>query len=93
MNEQDKREIYADVLEHLISHLQKRTDVQNIDLMNLSGFCRNCLSKWYVKYAKTRNIEIDYEEARKLIYGVPYGEWKKKYQKEATQEQLDKFKE
>ena len=93
MNEQDKREIYADVLEHLISHLQKRTDVQNIDLMNLSGFCRNCISKWYVKYAKTRNIEIDYEEARKLIYGVPYGEWKKKYQKEATQEQLDKFKE
>ena len=93
MNEQDKREIYADVLEHLISHLQKRTDVQNIDLMNLSGFCRNCLSKWYVKYAKTRNIEIDYEEARKLIYGVPYGECKKKYQKEATQEQLDKFKE
>jgi|TARA_B100001540_G_scaffold224800_1_gene199003 hypothetical protein len=93
MNEQDKREIYAEVLEHLISHLQKRTDVQNIDLMNLSGFCRNCLSKWYVKYAKTRNIEIDYEEARKLIYGMPYGEWKKKYQKEATQEQLDKFKE
>ena len=79
MNEQDKREIYADVLEHLISHLQKRTDVQNIDLMNLSGFCRNCLSKWYVKYSKTRNIEIDYEEARKLIYGVPYGEWKKNY--------------
>ena len=74
MNEQDKREIYAEVLEHLISHLQKRTDVQNIDLMNLSGFCRNCLSKWYVKYAKTRNIEIDYEEARKLIYGMPYGE-------------------
>tara|TARA_Y100000996_G_scaffold79041_1_gene53701 strand:- start:3278 stop:3559 length:282 start_codon:yes stop_codon:yes gene_type:complete len=93
MNEQDKREIYADVLEHLISHLQKRTDVQNIDLMNLSGFCRNCLSKWYVKYSKTRNIEIDYEEARKLIYGMSYGEWKKKYQKEATQEQLDKFKE
>ena len=93
MNEQDKREIYAEVLEHLISHLQKRTDVQNIDLMNLSGFCRNCLSKWYVKYAKTRNIEIDYEEARKLIYGMPYGEWKKKYQKEAIQEQLDKFKE
>ena len=61
--------------------------------MNLSGFCRNCLSKWYVKYAKTRNIEIDYEEARKLIYGMPYVEWKKKYQKEATQEQLDKFKE
>tara|TARA_Y100000817_G_scaffold240251_1_gene192213 strand:+ start:318 stop:599 length:282 start_codon:yes stop_codon:yes gene_type:complete len=93
MNEQDKREIYADVLEHLISHLQERTDVQNIDLMNLSGFCRNCLSKWYVKYSKTRNIEIDYEEARKLIYGMSYGEWKKKYQKEATQEQLDKFKE
>ena len=91
MNEQDKREIYAEVLEHLISHLQERTDVQNIDLMNLSGFCRNCLSKWYVKYAKTRNIEIDYEEARKLIYGMPYGEWKKKYQKEATKEQLDKL--
>ena len=60
--------------------------------MNLSGFCRNCLSKWYVNASKKRNINIDYEEARQMIYGMPYDEWKKKYQKEATKEQLDKLK-
>ena len=92
MNEENKREIFADVLQQLIKHLQKRTDVQNIDLMNLSGFCRNCLSKWYVEYAKKRNIQISYDEARSIIYGMPYEEWKNKYQKEATKEQLEKFK-
>ena len=84
--------IKAKVLDHLIEHLQKRTDVQNIDLMNLSGFCRNCLSKWYVKYANEAGYDIDYEETRKIIYGMPYSDWKEKYQKEATQEQLQKFK-
>jgi hypothetical protein len=87
-----KQELYNEVLENLIDHLQKRNDVQNIDLMNLSGFCRNCLSKWYVSAAKKRNIEITYEEARETIYGMPYSEWKKKYQKEASKEQLDKLK-
>tara|TARA_Y100000590_G_scaffold468751_1_gene652938 strand:+ start:3929 stop:4213 length:285 start_codon:yes stop_codon:yes gene_type:complete len=86
------REILADVAEKLIFHLQKRKDVQNIDLMNLSGFCRNCLSKWYAGSAEARNIKIDYEEIRTLLYGMPYEEWKSKYQKEATKEQLEKRK-
>ena len=84
--------IKAKVLDHLIEHLQKRTDVQNIDLMNLSGFCRNCLSKWYLAAAEKRNQNIDYEKARELIYNMPYNEWKKKFQKEASKEQLDKLK-
>jgi hypothetical protein len=84
--------IKAKVLDHLIEHLQKRTDVQNIDLMNLSGFCRNCLSKWYGKYSSELGYDLDYEETRKIIYGMPYSDWKKKYQKEATTEQLQKFK-
>jgi hypothetical protein len=84
--------IKAKVLDHLIEHLQKRTDVQNIDLMNLSGFCRNCLSKWYGKYSSELGYDLDYEETIKIIYGMPYSDWKKKYQKEATTEQLQKFK-
>ena len=92
MDNKIQKEIYAEVLEILIEHLRKRNDVQNIDLMNLSGFCRNCLSKWYVSASKKRNINVDYEEARQIIYGMPYDEWKKKYQKEATKEQLDKLK-
>ena len=92
MNIKQQKELYAEVLETLIDHLRKRSDVQNIDLMNLSGFCRNCLSKWLVSAAKKKNIDIDYEEARETIYGMPYKEWKKKYQKEATAEQLSKFK-
>ena len=84
--------IKAKVLDHLIEHLQKRTDVQNIDLMNLSGFCRNCLSKWYGKYSSELGYDLDYEETRKIIYGMPYSDWKEKIQKEATAEQLQKFK-
>ena len=86
------RELLADVAEKLIQHLQKRNDVQNIDLMNLSGFCRNCISKWYTSSAKARNIDIEYEEVREIIYGMPYQDWKDKYQKEATKEQLEKRK-
>ena len=67
MNNEKKLKIESEVLKKLITHLQKRTDVQNIDLMNLSGFCRNCLSKWYVKYAKELSIDLDYEESRKII--------------------------
>ena len=86
------RELLADVAEKLISHLQKRKDVQNIDLMNLSGFCRNCLSKWYVSAAQKRNIVINYDEARELVYCMPYYKWKTKFQTEATKEQLEKRK-
>tara|TARA_B100000029_G_scaffold504790_1_gene584267 strand:+ start:1036 stop:1326 length:291 start_codon:yes stop_codon:yes gene_type:complete len=92
MKKEVQREIYSDVLEQLIEHLQNRTDVQNIDLMNLSGFCRNCLSKWFLTAAKKRNIDLEYDQAREIIYGMPYKEWKIKYQKEATLEQISKFK-
>ena len=85
------KELLAEVAETLIYHLQKRTDVQNIDLMNLSGFCRNCLSKWYVAAARKKNININYEEAREMIYGMPYKDWKDKFQNEASIEQIKKF--
>lgn len=86
-------EIEAAVFRRLLQHLDERKDAQNIDLMNLAGFCRNCLSKWYVAAAEERGVEVDYESARELVYGEPYGEWKQKYQKEATAEQLEQFKE
>ena len=86
------KELLAEVAEKLISHLQERKDVQNIDLMNLSGFCRNCLSKWYVSAAQKKNIDINYDEARELVYGMPYDKWKTKFQTEATKEQLEKRK-
>ena len=91
MSKKFDRELLADVAERLISHLQTRTDVQNIDLMNLSGFCRNCLSKWYLAAAEKKNITLDYDKSRELIYGMPYDEWKANHQKEATKEQIDDF--
>ena len=91
MDNKIQNEIYAEVLETLINHLKKRTDVQNIDLMNLSGFCRNCLSKWYLSAAEKRNIKINYDEAREIIYGMPHKIWKDKFQKDATPEQMNKF--
>jgi len=91
MNKKFDRELLADVAERLIRHLQTRTDVQNIDLMNLSGFCRNCLSKWYLAAAEKKNISLDYNLSRELVYGMPYDKWKKKYQKEVTEEQLKDF--
>ena len=81
MDNKIQNEIYAEVLETLINHLKKRTDVQNIDLMNLAGFCRNCLSKWYKEEAEKKGIEISDPDAREHIYGMPYTEWKEKYQK------------
>ena len=93
MDNKIQKEIYSEVLETLIEHLRKRNDVQNIDLMNLSGFCRNCLSKWYLAAAQKRKINIDYDKAREIIYGMPYSEWKTKYQKPATKEQLEKLNE
>jgi hypothetical protein len=92
MGKKFDRELLADVAERLITHLQTRTDVQNIDLMNLSGFCRNCLSKWYLAAAEKKNITLDYNQSRELIYGMPYDEWKEKHQEEATTEQLEGFK-
>ena len=91
MNKKFDRELLADVALRLITHLQTRTDVQNIDLMNLSGFCRNCLSKWYLAAAEKKNISLDYNLSRELVYGMPYDEWKNKYQKELTEEQLKDF--
>jgi len=92
MSKKLDRELLADVAERLIIHLQTRTDVQNIDLMNLSGFCRNCLSKWYLAAAEKKNINLDYNQSRELIYGMPYDECKTKYQNQATTEQLEGFK-
>ena len=90
-NDLQSQAIEAAVFRRLLEHLDSRKDVQNIDLMNLAGFCRNCLSKWYVAAAKEQGVEVDYEDARTRIYGEPYSDWKKKYQKEATPEQLAKF--
>ena len=83
--------IQSRVFEKLIIHLQKRTDVQNIDLMNLSGFCRNCLSKWYSEAAKDEGLEIDYETSREKVYGMSYEIWKNKFQNKASQDQINKF--
>ena len=84
----DKRtEIEAAAFRQLVQHLRERNDVQNIDLMNLAGFCRNCLSTWYRAAAEERGMEMDYEHAREIVYGIPYAQWKAKYQKEATPEQ------
>jgi len=82
MDEQTRTEIEAAAFRQLVAHLRERTDVQNIDLMNLAGFCRNCLSKWYRAAAEERGIELDYEAAREHIYGMPYAEWKSRYQTE-----------
>lgn len=80
MNDQTRVEIEAAAFRHLVEHLRQRNDVQNIDLMNLAGFCRNCLAKWYSSAADEHGIEIDYESAREIIYGMPYSEWKSRYQ-------------
>ena len=79
--EQLQQEMEAEAFRSLLKHLQEKTEVQNIDLMNLAGFCRNCLSKWYQKAANDRGVELTKEESRTKIYGMPYGEWKEKYQK------------
>lgn len=81
MNDSTKNELQSAVFERLIQHLRERKDVQNLDLMNLAGFCRNCLSKWYREEAKKKGIEISDHDARKHVYGISYAEWKQKYQK------------
>ena len=81
MDDTTKKELQSATFERLVHHLRKRTDVQNLDLMNLAGFCRNCLSKWYREEAQKKGIEISDSDARKHVYGMSYVEWKKKYQK------------
>ena len=81
MEEKKKIEIEAEVFQKLVKHFRKRTDIQNIDLMNTADFCRNCLSKWYMASAKKKGIKLSYEEAKEIIYGMSYDKWKKKYQK------------
>ena len=80
--------IEAAVFRRLVEHLDDNKNVQNIDLMNLAGFCRNCLAKWYVAAAEERGLDIDYEAARERVYGMPYQEWKQRHQGEASAEQL-----
>jgi hypothetical protein len=92
MDDQTRTELEAAAFRRLVTHLRERTDVQNIDLMNLSGFCRNCLSKWYRAAAEEKGLDMDYESAREIVYGMPYGEWKAQHQTEATPEQKEAYK-
>jgi hypothetical protein len=92
MDQQTRTELEAAAFRTLVDHLRKHTEVQNIDLMNLAGFCRNCLSKWMVAAAKDKGAELDLEAAREMIYGMPYDDWKKKYQTESSPEQQAAFK-
>ncbi|MDC9724885.1 MAG: DUF1244 domain-containing protein [Gammaproteobacteria bacterium] len=80
MDQQTQTELEAAAFRRLTAHLQERTDVQNIDLMELAGFCRNCLAKWYMAAAEDKGLDVNYDQAREHVYGMPYGEWKDKYQ-------------
>lgn len=91
MTEEQRIEIEAAAFRSLVQHLRSRPDVQNIDLMNLSGFCRNCLSKWFKAAADDLGVSISPDEAREEIYGMPYTEWKSRYQTEASAEQQASF--
>jgi uncharacterized protein len=93
IDDKTRTELEAAVFRRLVNHLRSRTDVQNIDLMNLSGFCRNCLSNWYREAAEEKNLPISKEESREVVYGMPYDEWKARHQGEATPEQAAAFKE
>ena len=87
MNDNTRVVLEAAVFRRLLKHLQDKSEVQNIDLMNLADFCRNCMAKWYVAAAREHDIELDYEDVRKMVYGMPYKEWKARYQKPLTTEQ------
>lgn len=91
MDEQTRLELEAAAFRRLVQHFRDHPEVQNIDLMNLAGFCRNCLSKWYLAAAEERGVPLDYEQVRETIYGMPYNEWKTRFQKEASAEQLQAF--
>lgn len=90
MDDRTRIELEAAAFRRLTEHLRKRTDVQNIDLMNLAGFCRNCLGNWYQEAAKAKGLALDKEAAREVVYGMSYADWKAKYQTEATAEQKAK---
>jgi hypothetical protein len=87
MDDKTRTELEAAVYRRLVEHLRSRTDVQNIDMMNLAGFCRNCLSNWMKDAADAQGVAMSRDESRVVVYGMPYDEWRKKYQKEATPEQ------
>ncbi|MGV6825538.1 MAG: DUF1244 domain-containing protein [bacterium] len=87
----DTDAVQAAAFRALVAHLQQRTDVQNIDLMNLAGFCRNCLAKWLTAEAETRGVALSYNQACEQVYGMPYDEWKKRFQLPATEEQLARY--
>ncbi|MCB1429839.1 MAG: DUF1244 domain-containing protein [Nitratireductor sp.] len=91
MDEATKTQLEAAAFRRLVSHLRNRTDVQNIDMMNLAGFCRNCLANWYQDAANEKGITLDKPQAREIIYGMPYDEWREKYQKEASEAQQAAF--
>jgi len=91
MTDEERTELEAAAFRRLVAHLRERTDVQNIDLMNLAGFCRNCLSRWYAEAAAERGIDLDREAAREIVYGMPYAEWKARYQSEASESQKSAF--
>ena len=91
MDSQTKTELEAAAFRRLLAHLDERSDVQNIDLMNLAGFCRNCLSKWYLAAAEERGEALNYDGAREIVYGMPYADWKALHQTPATPEQLRTF--
>ena len=93
MDDKTRTELEAAAFRRLVSHFRERTDVQNIDLMNLSGFCRNCLSNWYREAAQDRGIEMDKPQSREIVYGMPFDEWRAKYQTEASPEKMEKLKE
>ena len=93
MDDQTRLELEAAAFRGLVRHLQKRTDVQNIDIMNLAGFCRNCLAKWYAAAAEARGQEMSYDQAREIVYGMPYGDWKDRHQEPASDEQKRMFEE
>lgn len=91
MRSETQTELEAAAFRRLVQHLREHTEVQNIDLMNLAGFCRNCLSKWYLAAAEENGISMDYEQAREIVYGMPYDEWKRKFQKQASPGQTAAF--
>ena len=91
MDERTQLELEAAAYRRLRDHLRERTDVQNIDLMNMSGFCRNCLSRWYMEAAQERGLDMDKEASREAVYGMPFTEWKARYQKDASPEQQAAF--
>gem|GEM_PF-52280 len=92
MDKNSQTELEAATFRRFVSHLQQHTEVQNIDLMILADFCRNCLAKWYTASAIEQGIAMDYEQAREVVYGMPYNEWKDKFQQETTPEQLAAYK-